>query len=289
MSSKSVVITGAGSGIGRACAVWMAQQRWRVFAGVRDADAGAALRDAAPEHIVPLVLDVTQSDQLKAAADTVRDAVGSAGLDGLVNNAAVGWSTPIELVPIEDLRAHFEVNVFGVVATTQAFAPALRDAAGRIINVSSMAGTITGPLWGAYTASKFALEAVTDSLRHELQPWGVQTCAVVPGVVRTPLWDKAERASLRAMERWSARGKALYGPAQHRRLALDRELAAHDPTDPVQVAQVVHRVLVCERLAARYRVGWATKAAAFARWLLPTSVLHGMMRRRLALPPGADS
>ncbi len=194
---KTVVITGASTGIGRAAAEHLAARGWRVFAGVRKAADGDVF-DAAQGDLRPLILDVTKPDQVRDAVDTVSAALEGAKLAGLVNNAGVANMGPLALQPMDEFRTHFEVNVFGLLAATQAFVPLLgmdesrTGPPGRIVNITSVGGKLASPFLGAYTATKHAVESMTDSLRRELVLFGIDAIAVGPGAVKTPIWDKAE-------------------------------------------------------------------------------------------------
>ena len=194
---QTVVITGASTGIGRASARHLAQQGWRVFAGVRkQADADALAADH--PNITPLILDVTDSASIGAAVATVSAALEGGTLAGLVNNAGIAQMGPLAIQPMDEIRAHFEVNLFGALACSRAFVPLLGEdgsrtgAPGRIVNITSVGGKISSPFLGAYTATKHALESVTDTLRRELMVYGIDAIAIGPGAVATPIWDKAE-------------------------------------------------------------------------------------------------
>jgi NAD(P)-dependent dehydrogenase (short-subunit alcohol dehydrogenase family) len=196
-ASLTALITGASTGIGRACALRLDARGWRVFAGVRRPEDGEALTRDASERLTWLYLDVTDGEQIRAAADTIRAAVATRGLDALINNAGIVVAAPVEIVPVDQLRHQLEVNTIGVVAVTQAMLPMLRAARGRIVNVSSISGRLAFPLLGPYAASKFALGALSDALRVELHGSGVHVICIEPGSVKTPIWDK----SVNAMER----------------------------------------------------------------------------------------
>lgn len=197
---KTVVITGASTGIGRAAAEHMAARGWQVFAGVRKQTDGAALTEA-NARIKPILLDVTQPDQVTAAVETVAAALEGRTLNGLVNNAGIANMGPLAIQPMDQIEAHFQVNVFGLVCASQAFAPLLgmdesrTGAPGRIINITSVGGVLASPFLGAYTATKHAVESITDSLRRELAIFGIDAIAVGPGAVKTPIWDKAEQSN----------------------------------------------------------------------------------------------
>lgn len=198
-SPRSVVVTGASTGIGRAAALHLAKAGWTVFAGVRtDAD-GKALAHAASGDLRPIKLDVTREADIAAAVETIATALGNRRLAGLVNNAGIARMGPLAIQPLKDFEAHFAVNVFGMLRITQALVPLLgADPAregppGRIVTITSVGGRIASPFLGAYTATKHANEAMTDTLRRELAIYGIDAIAVGPGSVRTPIWDKAEK------------------------------------------------------------------------------------------------
>lgn len=195
---KTVVITGASTGIGRATAEHLASKGWTVFAGIRKPEDGDALT-AAHAGIQPVLMDVTKPEQLDKAVETVRAALNGRKLNGLVNNAGIANMGPLALQPLDQFEAHFEVNVFGLLRATQAFVPllgmdeSLTGPSGRIVNITSVGGRLASPFLGAYTATKHAVESMTDSLRRELVLFGIDAIAVGPGAVKTPIWDKAER------------------------------------------------------------------------------------------------
>jgi NAD(P)-dependent dehydrogenase (short-subunit alcohol dehydrogenase family) len=226
---RSVVVTGASSGIGHACAVRLAGAGWRVYGGCRGDASAAALRE---KGIEPLQLDVTDAAQIAAAAETV-----GPELDGLVDNAGIAIAAPLELVPLDALREQLEVNVVGQVAVTQALLPALRLAGGRIVLMGSVGGRSALPFLGPYAASKHALEAIADSLRLELRPFGVSVSIVEPASIDTPIWRKgAERADA-LRDRVDRERAALYADAleRFRTVALSRGPGA----DPDGVAEAV--------------------------------------------------
>lgn len=194
---KSVVITGASTGIGRATAEYLAGKGWKVFAGVRKEKDGEPLV-AAHANITPVIIDVAKSDQIRAAADRVSDALEGHTLDGLINNAGIANIGPLPLQPMDEVRAHFNINVLGLVETSQAFCPHLgmdtdrKGEPGRIINISSFGGRMAAPFLGAYSATKAAVESLTDSFRRELLVYGIDCITIAPGAIKTPIWDKAE-------------------------------------------------------------------------------------------------
>ena len=265
---RTVVITGASTGIGAACALELAARGWRVFAGVRRTTDGEHLTKEGGGNIVPLQLDVTSSEHLAAAVDTVRAATGDAGLDGLVNNAGIALSGPLEFVPLEDFKAMFEVNVFGLIAATQAFLPLLRTARGRIVLTGSNSGFWCEPFLAGYGGTKHAVEAIGDSLRIELDPWGIETVIVEPGMIRTPIWDKSKAATQSVLDRLPEPCKTLYGDRLNR-LSEVSDKALRVAIPPQKVAVAVTHVLEAKRPKTRYRVGLDSKLQAKLRPLLP--------------------
>jgi NAD(P)-dependent dehydrogenase (short-subunit alcohol dehydrogenase family) len=278
---RSVLVTGASTGIGEVIARRLDARGWRVFAGVRaDADA-ARLREGATPALTPVTLDVADPGQVAAAAARVREAAGGR-LDGLVNNAGIAVGGPLEFVPLDAVRRQFEVNVVGLLAVTQAALPLLREARGRIVNIGSIAGRATAPLVGPYGASKHAVEAFTDALRLELHDAGIEVSVVEPGAVRTPIWRKGLEAHARARETLPPRALALYGE----RLDLFAKLLAMNDrrgVDPGLVADAVVHALEARRPRTRYLVGTDARIRAAMRWLLPDrwgdAVLRAFLRR----------
>ncbi|HET7744482.1 MAG TPA: SDR family oxidoreductase [Gaiellaceae bacterium] len=268
--SKTVVVTGASSGIGAACAARLAASGWMVFGGVRREEDAATLRE---KGIEPLLLDVTDADQIVAAAESVGDS-----LDALVDNAGIAVAAPLELVPLDELRRQLEVNVVGQVAVLQVFLPALRAAKGRIVLMGSVGGRSALPFLGAYAASKHALEAVADCLRVELRPWGMTVSIVEPASIRTPMWEKG------AAHADALRGQLPPGAVElyATRLTRFREVAlARGPgADPEIVAKAVEHALTAKRPKARYLVG---RDAHIRAWIerLPTRLRDRVLTKAL--------
>ena len=280
---RSLVITGASTGIGAACALALDKLGFRVFAGVRRAQDGEALRAQASPKLTPILLDVTDTPSIAQSAELVREAVGAAGLAGLVNNAGIVVAGPIEVLALNDLRKQLEVNVIGQVAATQAFIPLLRQGRGRIVNVGSIAGRATMPFMGPYSASKFALEALTDALRLELQAWGIHVSIVEPGAIATPLWRKSDDDAKQREATASPEAKALYGKAiAGVREAVRKAEQRAIPADAV-VEAVVHALTApCPK--TRYLVGADAKLRAALIKLLPDRLQDRFISWALKLP-----
>ena len=193
MIRGGVLVTGASSGIGAAIARELVVGGFRVFGTIRRPEDEAALVIGG---VAPIRMDVTDASSIAAARVAVERALAGRPFSGLVNNAGIPAAGPLELVPLDDLRRVLEVNLVGAVAVTQTFLPLLKASRGRIINISSLAGRTALPFLGPYAASKFALEAVSDSLRRELTPFGVGVVVIEPGNIQSKIWDKVEAMDL---------------------------------------------------------------------------------------------
>ncbi len=250
----AVVITGASTGIGEACALHLDTLGYRVFAGIRKAADGDSLRKRASSRLTPIRLDISDETEISVAARNVTEALGGAGLKGLINNAGIVVGGMLEFLPLDSLRRQFEVNVIGQIAVTQAFLPSLRKARGRIVNIGSVSGLISGPFTGAYSASKFALEALTDALRLELRPWKIHVSIVEPSFIQTPIVGKAMAAADALREQVPAEALQLYGPAARAVRDATQADAARGATTEVVVKAVAH-ALGARRPRTRYVVG----------------------------------
>jgi NAD(P)-dependent dehydrogenase (short-subunit alcohol dehydrogenase family) len=283
MSGRSALITGASTGIGRATAVHLARNGWRIYAGVRREADGASLQSEAGPAVVPILLDVTDGDQVRSAAAEITEAVGTGGLQGLVNNAGISVSGPVEFTTLADWRLQFEVNLFGPVAVTQALLPALRSARGRIVNVGSIAGRNALPFLGPYAASKHALEAVTDALRVEVAPFGIHVAVIEPGAIATPIWEKGTRSAMERISQFPPEALALYGQA----IAAISQAARKNASEalPVErVVRVITHALTSPRPGTRYLVGREARAQAMVNELLPNRIRDEIIRRYIRLP-----
>jgi NAD(P)-dependent dehydrogenase (short-subunit alcohol dehydrogenase family) len=237
--TPTVLITGASTGIGKACALELDRRGFRVFAGVRSEDAGNRLKEKSSPLLTPIMIDVTDADMIGAAATLVKNQVGQDGLDGLVNNAGICVSGPLELLPIVELRRQLEVNVIGQIAVTQAMIPMLRTAKGRIVNIGSVNGALSPPYLGPYSASKFAMEALTDSLRIELRTWGIKVSIIEPGPIDTPIWEKSTNAADQLADTVPSESMKLYeSDIKVLRNTIDKITRRVEPVDVVVKAAV---------------------------------------------------
>jgi NAD(P)-dependent dehydrogenase (short-subunit alcohol dehydrogenase family) len=282
VTPPAVVITGASTGIGRATAEYMDSLGWRVFAGVRSDDAAAQIEAAGSERLTPLRLDVTDAAAIEAAVAAVSAANDGQGLAGLVNNAGVGIGGPVELVPVDGLRRALEVNLVGPVAMIKAFLPLLRQARGRVVNVTSIGGRVATAFFGPYNASKFGLEAIGDSLRQELRPWGVDVIAVEPGSIETEIWDSGLAASEDLLSQAPEERTRLY----ERQLDAMREAAekGEERARPAEnVAKVIAKALTKRRPRTRYVIGPDAYGQLWLSRLLPDRVFDRAVLRFLGV------
>ncbi len=294
MTKKTIVITGCSSGFGRCTAMELAAQGWHVFATVRkEVDRASLLEEATSRHVranlTALLCDITQSEQVAALAQQVatllRDetvpaeqATAVPPLDALLNNAGTAYGGPLELLPLEDLRAQMEVNFIAHVAVIQAFLPMLKAARGMIINVSSVGGRISIPATSAYSASKYALEAASDALRLEVIPFGVRVVIIEPSSSPTSIWQTSLQRSLERLGQYKE-----HGP--YARLLLLVEKSARRSSRvgfPAQrFADLVVRILNSPRPRARYAVPNSAALLLFVRRFLPDRLLDTLLRRSL--------
>jgi NAD(P)-dependent dehydrogenase (short-subunit alcohol dehydrogenase family) len=272
-----VAVTGASRGIGRATAIELARRGYRVFALARSEP---ELRRLASEgagngwDIVPLVMDIGDESSTVAAAETVLGATANYGLDVLVNNAGYGQMGPLEEIPPRDLRRQLEVNVVGQLAFTQPFLPGMRSRRrGTIVNISSVAGRMSAPFSGAYAASKFALEALSDALRSELAPFGIHVILVEPGPIRTAFSETARATSP------AGAGSPYAGFI--RRFEENRKGWYVFEQGPESVARVIAGAVESDRPRARYTVTLPARATNLVRRLVPDSLSDWALQRSL--------
>lgn len=278
----AVLITGASTGIGNACALRMAALGYRVYAGVRRSQDARDL-EIASRQITPVQLDVCNPVQISSAADQIKRELGPEGtLLGIVNNAGIAVAGPLEFVPIGEFRKQLEVNVTGLLAVTQAFLPLLRKSHGRIVHISSNSGKVVTPFTGAYCASKFAVEAVTDALRMELLPAGVHVCAVLPGAIATPIWDKSSDHAERLLAGMPPEAHELYGQefeALRQSVAETRARAI----SPEKVADAVEHALTSGSPKLRYVVGMDAKIQLWLAKILPVRMMDALIRGAMGM------
>jgi NAD(P)-dependent dehydrogenase (short-subunit alcohol dehydrogenase family) len=268
----TVLITGASSGIGEATTRHLASLGFEVLAGVRkDADAERLAGGA----IKPIKIDVGDQASIDAAAASV-----TTPLAGLVNNAGVAVAGPLEYLPIAEIRHQLEINVIGQIAVTQAFLPRIREGGGRIVNISSIGGKFALPMAGPYAASKHAIEAISDSLRRELRPWGIHVAAIEPGAIATPIWDKGQETARELTHEMPPEVVERYGKLIE---TMQRETAnlGTEGADPIEVAKAVAHALTASRPKTRYLVGRDAKMRARLVRVMPDRFMDSAVARAL--------
>jgi NAD(P)-dependent dehydrogenase (short-subunit alcohol dehydrogenase family) len=276
---RSVLITGTSTGIGRAAALRLDREGWRVFAGVRKEADAASLRREGSESLEPVIVDVADAAQIEAALDRVTAATGGS-LDALVNNAGIGVPGPLETLPIEDFRRQIEVNLIAHVAVTQQALPALRKARGRVVFISSIGGRIAFPMGGAYHAAKFGIEAVGDVFRQELRRAGISVSIVEPGSISTEIWDRSDR-EIDAVLKRSPRTAELYGDQVEAYREASRKLDERGIA-PEKVAEAIASALTARRPKTRYLVGADARLQARVKVITPARIFDRIVARALS-------
>jgi NAD(P)-dependent dehydrogenase (short-subunit alcohol dehydrogenase family) len=274
MATGTVLVTGASTGIGEATALHLKELGFDSVAAVRKDEDAERLRS---RGLRTVKLDVTDAASISAA----RAELGEGPLAGLVNNAGIGIAGPLEFIPLDQLRLQLEVNVVGQVAVIQQFLPALRAGRGRIVNLSSIGGRFALPLVSPYSASKFALEGLSDSLRRELHGQGVDVILIEPGGVKTPIWDKSNQAATELQQQMPPEAERLYGKLIERVRHAMLEIAQESGIEAREVAEVIGTALTSNRPRTRYLVGRDAKMRAALATVLPDRLLDRAVARQL--------
>jgi len=278
---RSIVITGASSGIGRACALECARRGFRVFAGVRKtSDADKLTKDAGGD-VEPIMIDVTDDDSIARAVEHVGKRCED-GIDGLVNNAGIVVNAPLEFIDIDDLRRQLDVNVTGQIAVTQKFIEMLRRRCGRIVIMGSMVGKVSLPFMGPYCISKFALEAFADSLRMELSPWSMHVAIIEPGPVKTPIWEKSRTDWDRRRLKFPPEADVLYGDT----IKAVENACGRMADSAIPVSRVVRatlHALTARRPRIRYPVGREARSMTLLARIVPDRLRDRLVRSSLGL------
>ena len=281
--SGAVVVTGASTGIGRATALLLDKQGYRVFAGVRKEADAESLAEEGSDKLTPVTIDVTKERSIANARNKVQRAIGKEGLAGLVNNAGVGDGGPVETMDLDVFRNVLEVNLVGQIAVTQAFLPLIRKRPGTIVFIASIGGRIATPFMSPYNTSKFAVEALGESLRGELAPWGIDVVVVEPGSIDTPIWKKGAETIEEQFAKMPADTKRLYGKQLKRMDEVLTETAKRG-ISPQKVAKVIHNAIRSEKPKHRYLVGTDAKVAARLKGNLPERTFSKVVGRQFKMP-----
>ena len=279
----SVVVTGTSTGIGAATAIRLANLGFHVFAGVRRDEDAKVARKGANGNVTPLMVDITDAAMIAAAAKNVEQVVGERGLAGLVNNAGIVKAGPLEFQPLDDFRHQLEVNLIGHLAVIQAFLPLIRRGRGRIVNVGSVGGLLVLPIQGAYSASKFGLEALSDALRLELRQWKIPVSHVDPGVTDTPIFGKTLVELDRALNALHERGHDEYD-AQFAAIRKVVEKSPDSAAPADDLAKAIARALTADKPKTRYHAGHGSKEAFVAARTLTDRAKDMLVAREVGLP-----
>jgi hypothetical protein len=282
---RSVVITGASTGIGWATARLLLDRGFRVFGSVRKQADADRLKSEFGVNFIPLLFDVTDEAAVLAAAREVRTALGGETLAGLVNNAGIAVAGPVLGLSADEFRRQLDVNVMGPVIATQAFAPllgadpALKGPRGRIVMISSVAGKNGNPLTPAYTASKHAIEGLSESLRREMMLFGIDVIIVAPGAVKTPIWGKADRVDVSRYQ------NSPYRPALEKARQFTRHLNEIG-LPPEKIAERIAEALTSSKPRVRYAIT-PDPVRHLVTAILPKRMVDRIIAKRLGLlPPG---
>lgn len=283
----AVLVTGASTGIGQACALRLDKAGYRVFASALTWEEGAETKRQASSRLEIIVLDITDAESINRALVTITEAVGAAGLRALVNNAGILYCAPLELGSMAAVRQVFEVNVFGQIALTQAFLPLLRRGPrsnrgrNRIINLGSLAGRSALPFTSPYNASKFALRALNDTWRLELKRQGIAVILIEPGMVVTPIWQKSSDGARALASEWAPEILQRY-PFFLSQSDEVAQIARKNGVSPAQVADVVLRALQTAWPKAHYRIGSEARLLLGVE-KLPARLRDWLIARRFSL------
>jgi len=286
-SQKTVVITGASSGIGRSCVSRMNRAGWQVFATVRKQSDRDRLRSEVANNVYPVLMDMENESSIATAAREIESEVSGQGLDGLVNVAGIGMVRPIEYASMQDFRQIFEVNFFGQVATIQAFARSLRKQRGRIVNITTVGVNLALPFGGLLNASKSAFARVSDTLRLEIHSSGVRVCAIEPGAIDTPAVDKTLGDLEQVIHQLPPEAQAQYG-AMIRKMGRRGYEMEKNGSSPDVVAGAVHHALTASRPRIRYRVGKHARLLSALPRILPERVMDALVLRMLGITGKAE-
>ncbi len=286
MKNRSVLITGASTGMGEATARLLARKGYTVFAGVRSPQAVERLLDERIAHLHPVQLDVTREQDIAQAYQTVRAKAGKAGLVAVINNAGNAYTTPTEYYDPEKARILMDTHFWGTVRITQTFLPLLREfgrqhpGQARILNVGSVGSLSAFPFIQFYNAAKFAILGFTESLRFELAPFGIQAIAILPGSVQTQIWQRNSQTLQETLAALGEEGLDLYQPYLARYEALAGSLEKSGISSQ-QAAKTFLHALEVPSPRLKYFIGRDAKAVQLMVKYLPDGIRHWLIRRQL--------
>jgi short-subunit dehydrogenase len=281
MDQKIILITGATTGIGRNAALHLAKKGHRVIATGRNVQALASLKEAASgTELETLRVDVTDAQSIALAKEAVDRMTSGYGIDVLVNNAGFGSAAPIVESPDSEVRSQYETNVFGLLAMVRAFVPAMMDRrSGRIVNVSSIGGRITMPLFGAYNSTKYAVESLSDAMRYELAPFGVKVSLIEPGPIKTE-FSNTSVSGVSQYQTANSRYAQVFAKADQLKQKADAMSA-----DPIVVTRAIEKAATSARPSIRYVMPFSSAIGVFFGKLMPTAILDFVFRLATGLTP----
>ncbi len=284
-NERAVLVTGSSSGIGRAAALLLDKQGYHVFASVRRKQDGDELRKAASARLTPVLLDVSDEASIIRARNEIAGAVGEGGLWGLVNNAGISFRAPLEFAPPAELRRLYDSNVFGLLAVTQAFLPLIRRAQGRIVNVGSITSLMVTPFHGIYSSAKMAVNGLTDALRLEVKPFGVQVSLMLYGGVQTAIWDRTAKLTAEINGRFPPEFTELYEARQ--RKAMEFFFSKHrGRLQPETAARQIIHAITARHPRRTYFVGIDAKLYSLLDKVLCGRLRDWMILRSIGLDRG---
>jgi short-subunit dehydrogenase len=256
---KTILITGTSTGIGYATVLYLDNRGYRVFAGIRKLEDGNNLKKYSSEKLEPVILDVTNEDSVLSAKEQIVSKTGGR-LDVLINNAGVALVGVLEAVPVSETKNLFDVNVFGVMTVTKTFLPLLRNSRGRIINIGSTSGMNALPLFSSYAASKYALNAISESLRFELKPLEVFVSQIIVGPVETEIWEKSEKRVEQQFKEIDPELNKSYQPVIS---AVRGGVKNIKKIPAIEVAKIIYKILNEKESRHLYLVGKDAKRNRF--------------------------
>jgi short-subunit dehydrogenase len=277
--AKTVLITGATAGIGRHVALHLARAGYTVYAtGRNQAALDSLTAEAEGTRLFAVAMDVTDAEAIERVRAQIERDTDGRGVDVLVNNAGFGQVGPMELISDEDLRRQFDTNVFGLMAVTRAFIGGMRvRGQGRVINVSSIGGRVTFPFMGAYNATKYAVESMSDALRNEVAPFGIKVVLIEPGVIRSEFADRAVGSLARYRDE-----RSPYAAVMARADDLQRQ-ADSQAVGPECIAEAIEHAITARRPRARYVAPRRARLLLALVAVLPTRWVDAAMRAMLGL------
>ena len=280
--AKTILVTGASTGIGWATSMELAEKGWRVFAAVRKEADTKKLTEASSGKITPVVMDVVDYESVKHGAREIENALNGAGLDALFNNAGISVQGPLEIIPIKLIEQQMQVNVLGHVFVTQTFLPLIRKAQGNIVFTCSESGRMTLPLMGPYSASKFALEAVANAFRIELHPWKVGVSLVEANTIKTPMWEKIDSSTEKLIASTPQQVRDMY-QNELKILSIFPKWQVENGISMKKAVRVIVRAISARSPKARYIMGWEARLLIFNFAILPTWMMDWITSKIMRL------